>query len=46
MNNELEDRIKNLITNWDNTKDRANWSTCDLFLEMSINLLKEVLDNK
>ena len=43
MTNELKDRIKNLIANWDNTKDRANWSTCDLFLEMSIELLEETI---
>ena len=43
MTNELKDRIKNLIANWDNTKDRANWSTCDLFLEMSIELVEETI---
>jgi hypothetical protein len=46
MTNEVEDRIKNFIATWDNTKDRANWSTCVLFLEMSIDLLKKVLENK
>jgi hypothetical protein len=43
MTNELRDKIKNFIVSWDNTIEDANWATCDLFLEMAIDLLKETI---
>ena len=46
MTNELKDRIRNFIVSWDNTIEDANWATCDLFLETTIDLLEETIAKK
>jgi hypothetical protein len=46
MTNELKDRIRNFIVDYDNTVSDFNMADYDLWLETAVNLLQEVLDNK